>query len=77
MYADVEVLLLFMVSFDSLYFSWDQRSGFTLVCKRHTSLPDARDLDRATSHAQKRVRELHFHEFAIQSLYLKSAFNVG
>lgn len=70
MNADVEVLLLFMVSFDSLYFSLDQRSGFTLVCVKDTQVY----LMRVT---QKRVRELHFHEFAIQSLYLKSAFNVG
>lgn len=73
MYADVEVLLLFMVSFDSL----SKKRFYFSLCKRHSGLPDARDLDRATSHAQKRVRELHFHEFAIQSLYLKSAFNVG
>lgn len=38
MYADVEVLLLFMVSFDSLYFSLDQRSGFTLVCVKDTQV---------------------------------------
>lgn len=60
-----------------IFFIGSKKRFYFSLCKRHVSLPDARDLDRATSHAQKRVRELHFHEFAIQSLYLKSAFNVG